>query len=154
MGEGQRNSWLVGQSGHKGMLSHFSRVWLFEPEDCSSPGSCLQGFSRQEYWGGLPWPHPGDLPNPGIEQRSLHCRQIFFFLNQSQGSPQLLSSLPSYMSVVCGAPEQLEQWYQRSLITDNHKEYNFNEKLQNMVRVSKCDTVAWSEQMWLEKLYQ
>ena len=27
------------------------------------------GFSRQEYWGGLPFPSPGDLPNPGIESR-------------------------------------------------------------------------------------
>ena len=25
------------------------------------------GFSRQEYWTGLPFPHPGDLPNPGTE---------------------------------------------------------------------------------------
>ena len=25
------------------------------------------GFSRQEYWSGLPCPHPGDLPDPGIE---------------------------------------------------------------------------------------
>ena len=29
------------------------------------------GFSRQEYWGGLPFPSPGDLPNPGIEPKSL-----------------------------------------------------------------------------------
>ena len=29
------------------------------------------GFSRQEYWSGLPWPPPGDLPNPGIEPASL-----------------------------------------------------------------------------------
>ena len=29
------------------------------------------GFSRQEYWSGLPCPHPGDLPDPGIEPRSL-----------------------------------------------------------------------------------
>ena len=27
-------------------------------------------FSRQEYWSGLPFPIPGDLPNPGIEPRS------------------------------------------------------------------------------------
>ena len=27
-------------------------------------------FSRQEYWGGLPFPSPGDLPNPGIEPGS------------------------------------------------------------------------------------
>jgi len=29
------------------------------------------GFSRQEYWSGLPCPPPGDLPNPGIEPASL-----------------------------------------------------------------------------------
>ena len=28
------------------------------------------GFSRQEYWSGLPFPSPGYLPNPGIEHRS------------------------------------------------------------------------------------
>ena len=28
------------------------------------------GFSRQEYWRGLPFPSPGDLPNPGIEPGS------------------------------------------------------------------------------------
>ena len=28
------------------------------------------GFCRQEYWSGLPFPSPGDLPNPGIEPRS------------------------------------------------------------------------------------
>jgi len=29
------------------------------------------GFSKQEYWSGLPCPPPGDLPNPGIKPRSL-----------------------------------------------------------------------------------
>ena len=29
------------------------------------------GFSRQEYWPGLPFPSPGDLPDPGIEPMSL-----------------------------------------------------------------------------------
>ena len=35
---------------------------------CQAPVS--MGFSRQEYWSGLPFPSPGDLPNPGIEPRS------------------------------------------------------------------------------------
>ena len=30
----------------------------------------FMGFSRQEYWSGLPFPSPGDLPNPGMEPRS------------------------------------------------------------------------------------
>ena len=35
---------------------------------CQAP--LFIGFSRQEYWSGLPFPYPGDLPNPGIEPRS------------------------------------------------------------------------------------
>ena len=32
---------------------------------------CPWDFSRQEYWSGLPFPSPGDFPNPGIEPSSL-----------------------------------------------------------------------------------
>ena len=35
---------------------------------CQAPLSI--GFSRQEYWSGLPFPSPGDLPDPGIDPRS------------------------------------------------------------------------------------
>ena len=35
---------------------------------CQAPPS--MGFSRQEYWSGLPFPSPGDLPEPGIKPRS------------------------------------------------------------------------------------
>ena len=38
--------------------------------DCSPPGSLSMGFSSQEYWSGLPFPSPGDLPDPGIEPGS------------------------------------------------------------------------------------
>ena len=43
-------------------------LWLHGVEPTRLP--CLWGFSRQEYWSGLPCPPPGDLPNPGIEPRS------------------------------------------------------------------------------------
>ena len=43
---------------------------LCVPMDCSPPGPLSMEFSRQEYWSGLPFPSPGDLPNPGIEPRS------------------------------------------------------------------------------------
>ena len=33
-------------------------------------------FSKQEYWGGLPFPFPGDLPNPGIEPESLMSPEL------------------------------------------------------------------------------
>ena len=50
------------------LLSH---VWLFVTLwTVACRLLCPWGFSRQEYWSGLPCPPPGDLPNPGIEPRS------------------------------------------------------------------------------------
>ena len=50
------------------MLSHFSRVQLFEtPWTVSLQSPLSMGFSRQESWSGLPFPSPGHLPDSGIE---------------------------------------------------------------------------------------
>ena len=47
---------------------------------CQAP--LTMEFPRQEYWSGLPFPPPGDLPNPGIKAASpanlLLCRQILY----------------------------------------------------------------------------
>ena len=43
---------------------------LFSLMDCGPPVSSVYGISRQEYWSGLPFPSPGDLPNLGIEPGS------------------------------------------------------------------------------------
>ena len=49
------------------------------PTDCSPPGSSVHGILRQEYWGGLPFPSPGDLSDPGIiEPRSPAWQEGFF----------------------------------------------------------------------------
>ena len=44
-------------------------------------------FSRQEYWSGLPFPSPGDLPNPGIEPRS-PALLVDSFPTEPQGKPK------------------------------------------------------------------
>ena len=44
-------------------------LWPHGPQPCQV--SLSMEFSRQEYWSGLPFPSPGDLPNPGIEPESL-----------------------------------------------------------------------------------
>ena len=52
-------------------VKSFSHVWLFVTAwtiACQAPLSTE--FSRQGYWSGLPFPFPGDLPDPGIEPRS------------------------------------------------------------------------------------
>ena len=46
------------------------------------------GFSRQEYWSGLPFPSPGDLPNPGIEPRS-PALQADALTSEPPGKPPL-----------------------------------------------------------------
>ena len=43
---------------------------LCNPMDCSYQAPLSMGFSRQEYWSGLPFLSPGDLPNPGFEPGS------------------------------------------------------------------------------------
>ena len=52
-------------------MKSLSRVRLFAtPWTVAYQASPSMGFSRQEYWSGLPFPSPGDLPDPGNEPRS------------------------------------------------------------------------------------
>ena len=50
---------------HACVLSHVHLSATLWTAACQAPLS--MGFSRQEYWSGLPCPHPGDLPDPGIK---------------------------------------------------------------------------------------
>ena len=59
-----------------------SHVQLFAtPWTVAHQAPLFMGFSRQEYWSGLPCPPPGDPPEPGIELGLLHCRQILYQLS-------------------------------------------------------------------------
>ena len=73
------------------MLSHFSHDQLFANLwTAAHQGLLSMGFSRQEYWSGLPHPPPGDLPNPGIEPASLASPALagrFFTTNASWEVP-------------------------------------------------------------------
>ena len=52
-------------------VKSLSRVRLFAtPRTLTYQAPWSMGFPRQEYWSGLPFPSPGDLPNPGIELKS------------------------------------------------------------------------------------
>ena len=65
-------------------------VWLFAtPWTVARQAPQSVGFSRQEYWSGLPCPPPGDLPHPGVEPGPPHCRTLYRL--SSQGSPLALS---------------------------------------------------------------
>ena len=73
---------------HAKSLSHvplFATLWTIV---CQTPLS--MGFSRQEYWNGLLFPPPGDLPDPGIKPMSLTSPALagrFFFPLVPPGKP-------------------------------------------------------------------
>ena len=65
----------------------FCCIQLFcDPMDYSPPGSLSMGFSRQDYWSGLPCPPPGDLPDLGIESASPGL-QADSLLSEPPGKP-------------------------------------------------------------------
>ena len=70
-------------------LSLQSCPTLCDPMDCSPPGSSIHRNLSQEYWSGLPFPPPEDLPDPGIKLASSALPGGFFTIVH-QGSPVTL----------------------------------------------------------------
>ena len=65
------SGFTVPDAGVKVKVKLLSHVQLFAtPWTVAYQALRSMGFSSQEYWSGLPFPSPGDLPNPGIEPRS------------------------------------------------------------------------------------
>ena len=64
------------------VLSSLSHAQLISTQ-WTVAGQAIQSmeFSRQEYWSGLPFPYPGDLPDPGIESVSLALWADCFLLS-------------------------------------------------------------------------
>ena len=99
---GKENSWVkmwrpeitqhtCAQGIHVCMcIQSLSRVWLFViPWTVAHQAPLSMGFPRQEYWRGLPFPPPGDLPNPGIELATLEVPALEgkFFTTEPPGNP-------------------------------------------------------------------
>ena len=68
------STWFLSPSLEQGRseeVNSLSRVWLFvTPWTVAYQPPPSMEFSRQAYWSGLPFPSPGDLPDPGIKPRS------------------------------------------------------------------------------------
>ena len=89
------------------------------------------GFSRQDYWSGLPFPTAGDLPNPGVETTSPALAGGFFTTEPPGKQTLFLTSCPSYFSwqegsdsILCGLNHRshLDLEMEKSMIHKNISE--------------------------------
>ena len=75
---------MVGQGQETGYFVKYVRAQLVMSDSFATPCTAAlraplsMGFSRQEYWSRLPFPSPGDLPDPGIEPVSPALAGRFF----------------------------------------------------------------------------
>ena len=72
---------------------------LCDPMDCSPPGSSAMEFSRQDFWSALPFPSPGNLPDPGIEPVALESPALagrFFITSTTWKAPTLWKARMSF----------------------------------------------------------
>ena len=78
-------------------------------------------FTRQEYWSGLPFPTPGDLPDPGIEPASLASPALAdrFFTTALPGKPLPFLSVQFSLSVVSNSATPRTGACQASLSINN-----------------------------------
>ena len=71
-------------------VKSLSRVRLFAtPWTVAYQAPPSMGFSRQECWSGLPFPSPGDLPDPGIEPGPPSLQADAYLLSHQKDSPKL-----------------------------------------------------------------
>ena len=62
---------IIGKVKERKKVKSLGRVRLFvTPWTVAYHAPLSMGFSRQEYWSGMPFPSPEDLPNPGMEPGS------------------------------------------------------------------------------------
>ena len=65
---------------------------LCYPMDYSPPGSSVHGFCRQEYWSGLPFPSPVDLPESGMVKMLQQAITITVETNEKIASAKIVSA--------------------------------------------------------------
>ena len=89
-------------------LSHSQLFVTPGTEACQAPLS--MEYSRQEYWNGLPFPSPGDLPNPRIESASLVDPEMAGGFFTTEPPIMLLAILYIYLLTIllAGSPTRIQ----------------------------------------------
>ena len=95
------------------VMSNLRTGWAITHQDPLS-----MGFSRQEYWSGLPCPPAGDLPDPGIEPTSLMSPALAgrFFITRDTWEVPVIWILPSFCQRRFCIPEELGKFCKFTVI--------------------------------------
>ena len=122
-------------------VKSLSRVWFFvTPWTVAYQAPPSMGFSRQEYWSGLPFPSPGDLPDPGIEPGS-PALQADALTSEPPGKPCHASKVS--LKVIP------QRWLVPLLCTSTHSWWYgtllYTELLQDSNQAFFDDYVKWSQ---------
>ena len=124
------------------------------------------GFSRQDYWSGLPLPPPGDLPDPGIKPRSpalqtntlpseppgkdrgqlLISQERMKWLGQSGNDPQLWMCLLVKVESCCSEQYCIVTWNVRPV---NQGKLNLANQEMARVNINILESVNWNGQEWV-----
>ena len=106
-----------------------SCLTLCDPMDCSWPGFLPMGFYRREYWSGLPFPSPGDLPDPGTETQvsyiSCISRQILYHCASwearvQKGERSTENYVLTYVHILCIYIYARKESYQTHITYQKH----------------------------------
>ena len=104
---------------------------LCNPMDCSPPAPLPMEFCRQEYWSGLPFPSPGDLPNPrgrmkvssiaggfftswATREALAHSRcsiQVMCLIIWGKKTSQRFFPISSTFFLICPPPLPIVKWF-------------------------------------------
>ena len=95
-----RGAWRAAVHGVAELVTQ-SNLTLSDPMDCSLLAPLSMEFSKHEYWSGLPFPSPGDLPDPGIEPMSPELQADSLPSEPPGKLPALVQSLSNTVKLGC-----------------------------------------------------
>ena len=140
------------------VLNHFSDVWLCAVLwTVAFLASLSMGFSRQEYGNGLPWPPPGNLPDPGIKPASL--MSLLWLLHCQAGSlllvpPGKSRCIPDTIIYVLQRGNKAENMVGESVLKRPHQFSSVAQSCPTLYNPKNCSTPGFPVHHQLQEFTQ
>ena len=146
--------WDEGLRGSRGKCVHVKSLQscpaLCNPMNCGCQAPLSIGFPRQEYWSGLPFPPPGDLPEPGIEHESpaslalpADSFPLEYGSNQVTGSSHTLGKRLCRVGLTGGRPRMGDMPSILSLLPPKTLKKRWQKQQQTHMRIHQRKQRTW-----------